>query len=421
MLGNPTSEAAPRRRQFHRVYYGLALFDVLVVGLGLLLNHQLIDAHDEATRDTLRDFEFLIASFVIVMISMATGYGHRIKKELERRDAERARYIAELERSYQRLAHANDSLIEEVEARSQAEASLRLSEERYALAASGANDGLWDWDLQVDEVYYSPRWKMLLGYADDELGRRPGEWLDRVHPDDQDELRSCLQAAMESGDTFEIEHRVKHRDRSYRWMLARGVATAGGASRRLVGSHSDVTARKEAELALVHDSLHDGLTGLPNRVLFLDRLDHALQRGHRPGSGPFAAIYVDLDRFKQVNDSLGHLAGDELLIKFAELLRRVIRPGDTAARLGGDEFAILLEDVHSEADALTVAKRIQTELEQPIQIDGAAVYTSASIGIAMGRSDYASAAEVLRHADAALYRAKRDGRGRLQVFERSPA
>ncbi len=551
---------APRRR-WHRVYYGLAFFDVLVVALGLFLNHQIIDTHDQGIRtnqvwekrldryldlgttagevnapgndvfdsrdvpaetarrdealrrfraqmttirrdlqtvppryadvlrtdlnvlearmadmtaeadlifgyfdddrpdlagsrmaamdrryhevnaaithtredvgdiqkelfadqaehaETLRDFEFVIAGFVIVMISMATGYGHRIKRELERRDAERAGYIVELEESHEQLASANVLLSEEVTARTQAEASLRLSEERYALAARGANDGLWDWDLRTGEVYYAPRWKSLLGYAEDQLGCRPAEWLDRVHADDQAELHSRLQAAVDSGETFEVEHRVRHRDGSYRWMLARGVATARGGARRLVGSLSDVTARKEAELSLVHDSLHDALTGLPNRVLFLDRLEHALQRGRRAREAPYAVLYVDLDRFKQVNDALGHLAGDELLIRFADVLRRVIRPGDTAARLGGDEFAVLLEDVRTDDDAVIVAQRILSELQAPFLIDDAEVYTTASIGIAIGQTSYTSTTEVVRHADAALYRAKRNGRGRLQVFE----
>ena len=365
----------------------------------------------------LRDFEYLMAGFVIVMIGCATGYGHRIKRELGKHDVERARYVAELEESHERLAGANASLTEEAAARTQAEAGLRLSEERYALAGRGANDGLWDWNLGTGEVYFAPRWKSLLGYAEDEITSRPGEWLDRVHPDDRAELYNHLQAVSEGSETFESEHRLKHNDGAYRWMLARGLGTTSGESRRLVGSHSDVTARKEAEISLVHDSLHDALTGLPNRVLFLDRLEHALQRGRRSQEAPFATLYVDLDRFKRINDGFGHLVGDDLLVGFADLLRRVIRPGDTAARLGGDEFAILLEDAGAADGAMSVAQRILTELKQPFVLAGVDVYTSASIGIAVGQPSYTSTAEILRHADAALYRAKRDGRGCLRVFE----
>ena len=370
---------------------------------------------DQAQR--LRSFEYLTAAFVVVMISCATGYGHRIKRELERRDNERVRYIAELEDSHAQLATANASLNQEMAARAQAEVGLRLSEERYALAARGANDGLWDWDISSGEVYYAPRWKSLLGYGEEEVSTRPGEWLDRVHPDDRIEVCSRLQAVTEGSDTFQIEHRLLHRDGRYRWMLARGLGTTTDCGRRLVGSHSDVDARKQAELSLLHDSMHDGLTGLPNRVLFLDRLEQSMQRGWRSGTAPYAVLYVDLDRFKKVNDRLGHLAGDELLAGFARLLRRVIRPGDTAARLGGDEFAVLLEGATTDEAAIAVAQRILAELQQPFEVDRSKVLTSASIGIAMGLLGDASTTEVLRHADAALYQAKRNGRGRLHVFD----
>ncbi len=550
-----------RRRQWHRVYYGLALFDVLVVALGLFLNHQIINTHDAAIRQNqvwenrldqyldlgtlagevnapgndvfdsrdvatetarrdkaidnyrthmlmlrqdlhrvspehtqmleadlrvlearmadmiaeadlifgyfkagqpdlagsrmaamdrryqgvndavtsiredfggiqeslfaqqaehaqrLRDFEYIIAGFVVMMISCAAGYGHRIKRELERRDVERGRYIVELEESHARLAAANVSLSAEVAARSQAEAGLRLSEERYALAAHGANDGLWDWDLRSGQVYYAPRWKSLVGYGEDEISARPGEWLDRVHPDDRSEVYSQLQAVVEGADTFEIEHRLLHRDGQYRWMLARGLGTNSDGGRRLVGSHSDVDARKQAELSLLHESLHDGLTGLPNRTLFLNRLKQAMQRSKHCSAAPFAVLYVDLDRFKKINDCMGHATGDELLAGFASLLQRLIPPGDTAARLGGDEFAVLLEGVTTDEAAIAVAERILSELQQPFTVSGGDVLTSASIGIAMGLVGGASSTEVLRHADAALYQAKRDGRGRLHVFD----
>lgn len=551
---------APRQRKWHRVYFGLALFDVLVVALGLALNHQIIDTHDAAIKENqvwerrldeyldlgtlagevnapgndvfesgdvaaesarrdagmqrfsaqlatvradltsvraqharplradldaleeamaqmnaeadlifsyleanqpevagsrmaamdrryhgvnlaitrtredvatiqqelfaqqaehaeaLRRFEYLIAGFVIVMIAGALGYGHRIKREMSRRDAERTRYVAELEDGHLQLAGANAALRQEATARTQAEADLRLSEERYSLAARGANDGLWDWDLETGVVYYAPRWKNLLGYADEEIATHPGEWLDRVHPDDRTELSSQLQAVRDGRDTFEIEHRMRHRDGTYRWMLARGLGTSTGGARRLVGSHSDVTTRKEAEISLIHDSLHDALTGLPNRVLFLDRLEQALHRGRRSAAAPFAVLYVDLDRFKRINDGFGHLVGDQMLVEFAELLRRVLRPGDTACRLGGDEFAVLLEDVGEADGAVVVAQRILAALEEPFALEGAEVHASASVGIAVGQPNHTTTAEVLRDADAALYQAKRDGRGRIEVF-----
>jgi len=366
----------------------------------------------------LRNWEYLIAGFVVLMISCATGYGHRIKKELEAHDLERARHVRELEESGERLRSANTALTEEIAVRVEAQARLRVSEERYALAARGANDGLWDWNLKSGEVYYSPRWKALLGYLEDELGTRPREWFDRVHPNDLAELHARLESAGIDGRPFEIEHRVMHRDGGYRWMLARGIGTVtDDGCQRLVGSHSDVTARKEAELNLLHDSLHDALTGLPNRLLFLERLDHTLKRAQRTNDKPFGVMYVDLDHFKGINDSLGHLAGDEVLVSVAKLLQQIVRPGDTAARLGGDEFGLLLEDIGTEAEGMLVAQRILTELRKPFILDGIDVRASASIGITLGQPSDGSTTEVLRRADAALYSAKRDGRGRLQTFE----
>jgi len=374
---------------------------------------------DEQSRHatTLRNFEYLIAVFVVLMIGCATAYGHRIKKELEARDAERNRHVAELEESGARLAEANTALTEQITGRTEAESKLRLSEERYALAARGANDGLWDWSLTSGEVYWSPRWKALLGYSEHELSPRPGEWIDRVHPDDLADVQAQLEGTRADGRPFQIEHRLLHRDGAYRWMLARGLGTTDGdGCVRVVGSHSDVTTRKQAELDLVHDSLHDSLTGLPNRVLFLERLERVLQRALRDGQPTYATMYVDLDRFKGVNDSLGHLAGDELLKRFAQVLERTVRPGDTAARLGGDEFAVLLEDVSGEAEAAEIAGQILAELREPFVLDGLDIQASASVGIAMGNIGEESTSEILRQADAALYQAKRDGRGRYQVF-----
>jgi diguanylate cyclase (GGDEF)-like protein len=239
-----------------------------------------------------------------------------------------------------------------------------------------------------------------------------------VQPNDLVELRAHLESAGTDGTPFEIEHRVLHRDGGYRWMLARGIGTrTDDGCRRLVGSHSDVTARKEAELNLVHDSLHDALTGLPNRVLFLERLEQVMKRAQRTNEKPYAVMYVDLDRFKGINDSLGHLVGDGVLVSVAQLLGQTVRPGDTAARLGGDEFALLLEDIDSETEATIVAQRILAELRRPFVLDGVDVHAAASIGIAMGQPSDSSTTEVLRRADAALYSAKRNGRGRLETFE----
>ena len=190
-----------------------------------------------------------------------------------------------------------------------------------------------------------------------------------------------------------------------------------GESPLVVCMLEDITDRKQVELQLVHDAFHDPLTGLPNRALFIDRLDHLLVRATRRTEQHFAVLFLDLDRFKVVNDSLGHLKGDQLLMAIAQRLRFCVRPDDTVARLGGDEFTILLEDLSHPADATRVANRILEALKDPVDLDGVDIYTSASIGIALGSPDYEKSIDLLRDADAAMYYAKSLGRSRYELFD----
>jgi len=304
--------------------------------------------------------------------------------------------------------------------RKQAEEALRASEERYALAAQSVNDGLWDWNLKTNEVYYSERWKAMLGCEGEDIGNTPFEWFRRVHPDDLAQVQSLLQDHLEGrSPTFESEHRMRHKDRGYRWVLSRGLAVRNGSGRayRMVGAQSDTTQRKLAEEQLIHDALHDALTGLPNRTLFVDRLSHRIRHSRREKDRLFGVLFLDLDRFKLVNDSMGHSAGDQLLVETSRRLEQAVRPGDTVARLGGDEFAVLLEDVTEPGDAVRVAERIQTSLKNPIKLENQEVVSTASIGIAMSQTGYEKAEDVLRDADTAMYRAKSEGRARHEVFD----
>jgi diguanylate cyclase (GGDEF)-like protein/PAS domain S-box-containing protein len=300
--------------------------------------------------------------------------------------------------------------------------ALRESEERYALAVCGANDGLFDWDLRRNVIHFSARWKEMLGHAAGEIGSHPEEWLGRIHPEELGEFRQRLEAHLKGQEAhFELEYRLRHRDGAYRWMLSRGLAVRDGRGEayRMAGSLTDVTRRKEAEERLLHDALHDGLTGLANRTLFADRLHQTLARSRRRGEYSFAVLYVDIDQFKVVNDSLGHLAGDEALVALARRLETCLRPGDTVARLGGDEFAVLEEDVGDVSQALRIADRIHEELLPPLRVRGHEVFASASVGIARGAERYEHAHELLRDADIAMYRAKRRGRGSSEIFDTS--
>jgi diguanylate cyclase (GGDEF)-like protein/PAS domain S-box-containing protein len=308
---------------------------------------------------------------------------------------------------------------EDITRRKAAEAALRASEERYALAARGANDGLWDWEVPTRTAYFSDRWKAILGYGPTEVEGTIDWWLDRVHPEDADRVREDLDAHLR-GETehFESEHRVRHRDDAYRWVLVRGLAVrdADGQPQRMAGSITDISAWKRVEETLARDALYDPLTGLPNRSFFTNLLERAVRRVRRRKGYRFAVLFLDLDRFKVVNDSLGHETGDQLLVGVSERLERCLRPGDVVARLAGDEFCILVDDITGGDDAVLIAERVQEELAAPFQLNGHRVFASASIGIATSDTELGPE-HLLRDADTAMYRAKSRGRSRFEMFD----
>lgn len=309
--------------------------------------------------------------------------------------------------------------ITDITERKRSELALRMSEERYALAAEGANDGLWDWHISDRSMYYSPRWELLIGETPGTLQPTIEEWWQRVHPDDLESLRQAMKEHLLGiHPHFECEFRMKHVDGSYRWMRSRGKALRDekGQPYRMAGSMTDVTEYHLIQEQILHDALHDAMTGLPNRVLFMDRLSQTIARRVRRPNSLFAVLFLDVDRFKVINDSLGHLAGDQLLIGIGQRLTTCIRAEDTIARLGGDEFAILLEELTNPAQAIKVAERVLAALSRPFLLEGHEVFTSTSIGIAFPSEESKTAEDLLRDADTAMYRAKSLGKARYEVF-----
>lgn len=297
---------------------------------------------------------------------------------------------------------------------------LKASAERLALSLQGADDGLWDWDVKAGRVHLSPRWKTMLGYGEEEVADREESWYELVHPDDLDDFRARVDAHLEGRTPrLESEHRMLHKSGALCWVLVRGLAVRdpSGSAYRMAGSQTDITARKVTEERLQQGALHDALTGLPNRTLFVDRLRMAMNRARRNPDYRFAVLYMDLDRFKIINDGLGHLAGDQLLVEVGRNLRGCLRAADTVARLSGDEFALLVEDVGDEAEAMAFADRILALFSSPFRLEGHEIFTSASIGIALLRDAHEAPSDMLRDADTAMYHAKGHGRSRASVFD----
>jgi PAS domain S-box-containing protein len=290
-------------------------------------------------------------------------------------------------------------------------------------------------DCAGNRLYNSPAYQKVLGYSSQEL--KVTSSAEQIHPEDQQRVLEAAEKARLSGRGERLEYRMRHKDGS--WRILESVATAipneEGQTERLVIVNRDITERKRAEETLAHNALHDALTNLPNRTLFLDRVRHALILSQRHTTYKFAVLFIDLDEFKIFNDSLGHAAGDALLIQIARRLNVSIRGIDTIsrsgliqststvaseeilARMGGDEFTVLLEEIRDCGDAIRVAERIQERLSIPFIVEGQEVVTTASIGIAFCATSYSNSEELVRDAEIAMYRAKREGKARCQVFD----
>ncbi len=423
------------------------------------------------------------------------------------------------------------------------EAALKASEARWQFALEGLDQGVWDWNMEADTVYFSPGWKAMLGYGDDEIGNHFDEWRGRVHEEDLPKAYATLKAHFRGErPLYEVEHRMRCKDGSWKWILTRGKVMErfpDGKPKRMIGTHADVTEHRmreeklrqaaavfestvegvmvtdaanrivainraftditgygESEVlglspALLqsgrHDAdfyqamweelgsrgswrgeiwnkrksgaaypqwltisvildehntishyvgvfsdiskikrseeelnrlaYHDALTGLPNRLLLLDRISHAIRRAGRSGAH-FALLFIDLDRFKNINDTLGHQVGDELLMAVADRILKRLRAEDTLSRLGGDEFILLMEEISNEQQAAHLARELLRLLGKPYHIAGHDIFLSASIGISLHPEDGADAESLIKHADTAMYRAKEGGRNGYQFYTR---
>ena len=344
--------------------------------------------------------------------------------------AERKRAEAELRRSRDQLeavvgertaalVEANAQLLSEVAARREAGEALRVSEESLRQIAENSSELFWLLELDRSVAYLSPAFERMWGMQPGEIRADAFEALRTVAPEHRDAVRAVVDEGYLR--PSQATYRVVHPDGTERWVQTRAapVLDERGAVYRVAGVTADVTERKRMEDQLLHDAFHDPLTGLPNRTLFQDRLQHSLELYRRHPDRGFAVMILDLDRFKLVNDSLGHVTGDRLLAAVADRLRAAMRDGDTVARFGGDEFALLLDDVPDAGEALRGAERIRAGLAGPFALEGHELFVTPSIGIALSGVEVERPEDMVRRADTAMYRAKELGGARSEVFDRA--
>lgn len=296
---------------------------------------------------------------------------------------------------------------------------VRASRERYDLMSLATNDVIWDLDPRAGTLIWSDAIATSFGHATSSPSL--AWWTDLIHGDDVERVSRALQHALDGSSTaWTDDYRLRRGDGSYAWVIDRGfiVRNQGGEAVRMVGAITDVSARRELEERLQYQAFHDSLTGLHNREVFRERLLQAMTRQQDSGAARLAVLFIDVDRFKYINDTLGHGAGDRLLIEIARRLGDCIRSTDTLSRLGGDEFTILLDGADEE-QARAAAQRIGAALQQPIDLGDHEVVVTASIGISLGDLGEDGADDMIRAADVAMYDAKARGRARYEVFGES--
>jgi diguanylate cyclase (GGDEF)-like protein/PAS domain S-box-containing protein len=307
--------------------------------------------------------------------------------------------------------------IADITPRKQAEAALRESEAHLRLAMEAAQMGMWYWECDTDRFTYSEGLAVLFGYPPDNPHTDYRVMQERLHPDDREVFEATMRHAVKKGSDFQVDYRVVWSDGTVHWIANRAQVHRGGDGRalRVVGVAMNITERKLAEQRIAHMAHHDALTGLPNRVLLRDRIQQAIAQAHRNGT-QLAVLFVDLDHFKTINDSLGHQLGDRLLQSVASRILVCVREGDTVSRVGGDEFVIVIPGLASSGDASAVAGKILDVLASAFHLHGNDLHVAASIGISLYPADGSDAETLMRHADTAMYHAKDSGRANYQFF-----
>ncbi|MCB0221596.1 MAG: EAL domain-containing protein, partial [Chrysiogenetes bacterium] len=303
------------------------------------------------------------------------------------------------------------TVCEDIAERRAMEERLKQSEARLKLVMQGTNDGIWDWDLEEDRIYFSERWLAMLGYKPGEIGATPEDWFSRIHPEEREDIKSQIWFAVQGDEGhLQVEYRMLHKDGSFRWVMSRGAIARDGEGRafRVTGSQTDLTER----------SAYDPLTGLPNLLLFTERLGRVLHRAQMGDQDVCAALFIDLDDFKRMNDSYGQSVADRLLFAVAARLSDALGAGRTLARLAGDEFLVLAEGMGSEDDIENLIITVREALAQGFTVGNHEIFITASIGVSILTAEHKQPDEVLRDARAAMHRAKQGGGGQVEYYSK---
>jgi len=299
-----------------------------------------------------------------------------------------------------------------------AQDALQASHERWERAVEGTGDGVWDWDMRTGELLYSKRFREMFGYSEQDFPDCIESWSSRIHSDDLPAAMALLDTAIQTREPVALEYRFLCRDGSWKWVRSRGVAVGhdkNGKPTRMTGTISDISEKRESEERIWYQANFDALTSLPNRRLFRDRLDQEVRKALR-AEHSLCLMFIDLDRFKEVNDLMGHDAGDQLLVEAAYRLTGCVRSSDTVARLGGDEFTVILPELSDLAYVENVAQKILDRLAAPFFLQQQTVYVSASIGVTLYQADANTAEQLISNADQAMYAAKNAGRNQFRYF-----
>ena len=311
------------------------------------------------------------------------------------------------------------SVVQNITESKLARAALLDSENRWKLALESSGDGVWDWHIPSGQEFYSKRLVEMYGFEEGELENRAVELDQRTHPEDRAQMDLDRDWHFQGlTPTYHNEHRVRCKDGSWKWILSRGMVISRGADGkplRMIGTHTDITERKDAEALIRQQAFFDPLTGLPNRRMLRDRLEQEIKRCKRDNQ-QLAILFMDLDHFKEVNDTLGHDSGDQLLVEAAKRIKQCVRDSDTVARMGGDEFTVILTDISTTDHLEPLLQKILRSLDRLFQIGDEQVFVSASIGITLYPLDGTGIEDLYKNADQALYVAKGEGRNRFSFF-----